>query len=75
MLDAYAATAITAQNTVKNSPYLDRPLVPLSVALRSMLAETETKITTAAPAEKVWLQERAAVLREWLTPRQSPIPS
>jgi hypothetical protein len=54
---------------VKNSPYLDKPLVPLSVALRSMLEETETKITTAAPAEKVRLQQRAAVLREWLTPR------
>jgi len=60
---------------VKNSPYLDKPLVPLSVALRSMLAETETKIAAAAPAEKVRLQERAAVLREWLTPRRSPIAS
>ena len=47
-----------------NSPYLDR----LVVALRSMLAETETKIGTAAPAEKVALQQRAEVLREWLTP-------
>jgi hypothetical protein len=33
---------------MKNSPYLDKPLVPLSVALRSMLAETEAKIATAA---------------------------
>jgi hypothetical protein len=60
---------------MKNSPYLDKPLVPLAVALRSMLAETETKIATAAPTEKVRLQERAEVLRQWLTPRQSPISS
>jgi hypothetical protein len=50
-----------------NSTYLDRPLVPLAVALRSMLAETETKIGTAAPAEKVVLQQRAEVLRAWLS--------
>jgi hypothetical protein len=57
---------------MKNSPYLDKPLVPLAVALRTMLAETETKLATAAPAEKAWLQQRADVLREWLTPRKSP---
>jgi hypothetical protein len=28
---------------MKNSPYLDQPFVPLAVALRSMLAETEAK--------------------------------
>jgi hypothetical protein len=49
---------------MNNSPYLDRPLHPLAVALRSMLAETEAKIATAAPAEKTWLQKRAEVLRE-----------
>jgi hypothetical protein len=37
---------------MNNSPYLDKPLVPLAVALRSMLAETEVKIATATPAEK-----------------------
>ena len=52
-----------------NSPYLDKPFVPLAVALRSMLAETEVKILAAAPAEKARLQERAEVLREWLTPK------
>jgi hypothetical protein len=57
---------------MKNSPYLDKPLVPLAVAL---LAETETKIATAAPAEKARLLQRAEVLREWLTPREPPIPS
>jgi hypothetical protein len=37
---------------MSNSPYLDRPLVPLAVTLRSTLAEIETKIATAAPAER-----------------------
>jgi len=54
---------------MNHSPYLDRPFVPLAVALRSMLAATEAKIATAAPAEKARLHERAAVLREWLTPK------
>jgi hypothetical protein len=53
------------------SPYLDRPLVPLAVALRSMLAETETKIAAAGPAEKEGLRQRAQVLGEWLTPRST----
>jgi len=34
-----------------SSPYLDKPFVPLAVALRSMLAETETKILASPPAE------------------------
>jgi hypothetical protein len=41
---------------MKNSPYFDKPLVPLAVAL---LAETETKLATAAPGEKARLQQRA----------------
>ena len=56
---------------MKNSPYLDQPLVPLAVALRSMRAETEAKIVKAAPAEKAWLQQRAEVLREWITPKST----
>ena len=60
---------------MNNSPYLDQPFVPLAVALRSMLAETEAKIAAAEPAEKAWLQRRAELLREWITPRRSPIPS
>jgi len=32
-----------------------------------MLAETEAKIAAAEPAEKPRLQERAEVLRDWLT--------
>jgi hypothetical protein len=41
-----------------NSPYLDKPFVPLAVALRSMLAATDASIfhcrtsrEVAAPAE------------------------
>jgi len=52
---------------MNNSPYLDMRLVPLAVALWSMLAETEAKIATAGPAEKDDLHRRAEVLREWLT--------
>jgi hypothetical protein len=54
---------------MKNSPYLDKPFVTLAVALGSMLAETEVKLAIAAPAEKVRLQERAEVLREWIKPK------
>jgi hypothetical protein len=56
---------------MKNSPYLDRPLIPLAVALRSMLAETEAKLARAEPAEKARLQQRAEVLREWITPKST----
>jgi hypothetical protein len=45
----------------------DQPFVPLALALRSMLAETEAKIAMAVPAEKERLRQRAQVLREWLT--------
>jgi hypothetical protein len=57
--------------TAMTSPYLDRPLIPLAFALRSMLAETEGKIATAPPAEKARLQERAEVLREWITSKST----
>jgi hypothetical protein len=53
---------------MNNSPYLDRPLVPLAVALRSMLAETEAKIAAAEPTEKEGLQHRAKVLQSGLGP-------
>jgi len=53
------------------SPYLDQPTIPLAVALRCMPAETEAKIATAVAAEKERLQQRAQVLREWLTPKST----
>ncbi len=56
------------------SPYLDRPLRPLTVALPQMLAKIETELATAAgPAEKQWLRQRAELIRGLLAPRQSPI--
>ena len=54
---------------MNNSPYLDKPFIPLAVALRSMLAETEAKIAAAEPDERARLQKRAGVLREWLRPK------
>jgi len=56
-----------AATATKNCPSPNKPFVALAVALRSMLAETEAKIATAEPAGKSRLQERAEVLREWLT--------
>jgi hypothetical protein len=55
---------------MSNSPYFDKPFVPLAVALRSMLAEIEAKIAAAVPAEKGQPQQRADVPREWITPDQ-----
>jgi hypothetical protein len=40
-----------------------------------MLAETEAKLATAAPSEKARLQERAKVLREWLTLKSTTLVS
>jgi hypothetical protein len=56
-------THLNCKKSVKNKKARGSPL-------RSSLAETETKIATAPTAEKARLQHRAAVLREWLTPRQ-----
>jgi hypothetical protein len=58
------------------SPYLDRPLLPLAVALPRMLTEIETALATAGPAEAPRLRHRARLILDLLTPqRQSPIPS
>ena len=40
------------------SPYLDRPLRPLIVALPRLLAQIEAELSTAAgPAEERWLRQ------------------
>ena len=58
------------------SPYLDRPLLPLSVALPQMLQETEAALATAGPAKARRLRQRAQLILDLLTPReQSPITS
>jgi hypothetical protein len=48
---------------MKNSPYLDKPFVPLAVALRSMLAEVEADLAAATSAEKLRLWRRTDVIR------------
>jgi hypothetical protein len=51
------------------SPYLDRPLLPLAVALPRMLTDIETALATAGPVETRRLRQRADLIRELLTPR------
>ncbi len=55
------------------SPYLDRPAVPLAVALPQMLAKIETKLADEkiAAAEKWRLRQRAELIRGLLAPPQS----
>jgi hypothetical protein len=61
---------------MNNSRYLDRPLLPLAIALPRMLERIETALATAGPTEARRLSQRADLIRELLTPRRrSPIPS
>jgi hypothetical protein len=60
---------------MNNSPYLDRPLLPLAVALPRMLAQIEADLATAGPAKTRRLLQRAGLIRELLTPSGSPTPS
>jgi len=57
---------------MKNSPYLDRPLLPLAVALPRMLDQIEVDLATAGPAETRRLRQRADLIRELITPIGSP---
>jgi hypothetical protein len=54
---------------MKNSPYLDKPLRPLTVVLPRMLEQIEAGLATAGPAEKRRLRQRAELMRELLNPR------
>jgi hypothetical protein len=54
---------------MNNPPYLDRPLLPLAVALPRMLEKIEADLTTAGPAETRRLRQRAELIRGLL--RQS----
>src|SRR5689334_20492349 len=58
---------------MNNFPYRNKPVVPLAVALRSLLVKTEGKIVTAPPAERERLRQRAKVLRELLTPSSATL--
>jgi len=61
---------------MNNSPYLDRPLLPLAVALPRMLERIEAALATAGPAETRRLSRRAELIRGLLAPRRrSPAPS
>ena len=53
-----------------HSPYLDRPLVPLAVALPRMLARVEADLATAGPQHRSRLRERAELIRGVLTSTQ-----
>ena len=55
---------------MKNSPYLDRPLFPLAVALPRMLEKIEANLATAGPGETRRLRQRAELIRGLLTPRR-----
>ena len=60
---------------MNNSPYLDRPLLPLTVALPRLLEKVGLELTTAGPAEAQRLRQRAQLIHDLLTPQeQSPIP-
>jgi len=52
-----------------HSPYLDKPFVPLAVALPRMLAKIEREQPTARPEEKRRLEIRARLIHELLAPR------
>jgi hypothetical protein len=59
------------------SPYLDRPLVPLAVALPRMLETIEAELAdkTVSAADRWHLRQRAALVRELLTPpKPDPFP-
>jgi hypothetical protein len=59
---------------MKNSPYLDRPLLPLAVTLPRMLQKIEADLAIAGPAETRRLRQRAELIRQLLTPSGSPSP-
>jgi hypothetical protein len=53
---------------MNNSPYLDRPLLPLAVALPRMLREIEAELATAELAETRRLRQQAELIRGLLSP-------
>ena len=53
------------------SPYLDRPLLPLSVALPRMLEKIGVELTPAGPGKARPLRQRAQLILDLLTPRST----
>ena len=61
---------------MNHSPYLDRPLLPLAVALPRLLETVGVELTTAGPAEAQRLRQRAQLILDLLAPKgHRPIPS
>ena len=58
------------------SPYLDRPLIPLAVAMPRMLEKIEAELADMKvnAAEKWRLRQRAELVRGLLTGDASPAP-
>ena len=52
-----------------HSRYLDRPLLPLAVALPRLLERVGVELTTAGPAEAQRLRQRAQLILDLLTPQ------
>jgi hypothetical protein len=57
---------------MKNSPYLDRALLPLTVVLPRMLAEIEAVLATAGPVETQRLRKRAELIQGLLPGAVTP---
>jgi hypothetical protein len=65
-----------SQEPQMTSPYLDRPLLPLALALPRMLQEIEAALGTAGPDEARRLRKRAQLILDLLSPEgQSLSPS
>jgi hypothetical protein len=65
-----AARKADHRTEMNNSPYLDRPLIPLAVALPRMLETIEAELADVkvSAAEKRRLRQRAELVRGLLTP-------
>jgi hypothetical protein len=59
-----------SQEPEMTSPYLNRPLLPLAVALPRMLEKIETELSdeTASAADNSRLRQRAELIRSLLAP-------
>jgi hypothetical protein len=57
------------------SSYLDRPLLPLAVALPRMLEAIEAGLSTAQPDQRKRLRRRADLIREVLSVTNSLVAS
>jgi len=54
---------------MNHSPYLDRPLLPLAVALPRLLERIGVELTMADPAKAVRLRQRGQLILDLLAPK------